>query len=312
MTPDQFLTEYKREVPKSRYTDTQLKGLADIVVRKLLTKRQKRFMINLLPIKNREVDIPKDFYMITNIFYLAPGDYVVDEKKVEEYEKKGLTLEECICKATDDCEETKDGGFKYTLKDTRCDNHCIMDILLNPSFLAFEDYKVSSNYEIQYKPGIAYIMRPTMNDFFNLKYHVTGCINLNADTGIEYQITTDKIIVNMDEGYVMLSYLADYKDRDGYYLIPDNPFVIDAIKHSLYEREGMRQVLQNAADGHNKGFWRDMLALIPRKMVAAKAELMRIRNDQINTIFETRWATNTYNQGPFGEYHTPMNDFPEY
>ena len=62
-------------------------------------------------------------------------------------------------------------------------------------------------------------MRRTTNTMFGNKYYIPGCININLNSPVEYDIQPPKMILNFDTGWVLLSYLAVPYDEDGYRMI---------------------------------------------------------------------------------------------
>ncbi len=80
------------------------------------------------------------------------------------------------------------------------------------------------------------LMRRTTDNFFNIPYHINDCINLNADSTIEYNIEYPNIVVNFKKGTVLLAYIGVPLDEEGYRLIPDVEEVYEAIFYSIRER----------------------------------------------------------------------------
>lgn len=306
---DAVITEFKRIVKKSRFNEPDLKAFIDEGIRKILPEKgNKDFMIAVRPIKDREVLLPNDFACLTQFpLYTTKEDNIQDLEELDEFNDE-VTFEKCICNVPDECDDKK-----WRLEDFRCDNHCILDILFHRNFVKYEEYSLERPEWGNLDEGAWYLMRPRINNFSNLKYHLGKCTKYSVPNSIiEYEmVSNQKMTVNVDDGYVLLSYLAHKKDKDGYFLIPDDPFVIDALKHYLIQQETLGIMIEQRADGHNKGMWRDMVSLTPRKMLAAKAQMKNENLNRINLLLETSWHTLIYNRDVIGGYKPPLDFYPK-
>ena len=91
---------------------------------------------------------------------------------------------------------------------------------------------ISSFYHPQFT-----LMRPAQHKYSGASYHVRGCVNLDrrlkANAPVAYQMVSkqagDLMRVNVEEGVILLAYLAKQYDDDGWPLVPDCKEVFDAI-----------------------------------------------------------------------------------
>jgi hypothetical protein len=101
----------------------------------------------------------------------------------------------------------------------------------------FWNYGKTDTYgNMLYHPKF-HLMKRSSNNFFSTPYHIPHCVNLNFDSEHEYNIDLPKIITNFRTGIILLSYLGQKVDKDGYPLIPDHPQVTDAIFYAIAEKD---------------------------------------------------------------------------
>jgi hypothetical protein len=80
----------------------------------------------------------------------------------------------------------------------------------------------------QYHPQFR-LMYPKINDFWNIQYNVSECVNLSVDNEISYLIDRPNIVVNFQQGQILLNYFGLRLDNEGKSLIPKDKDVIDSI-----------------------------------------------------------------------------------
>lgn len=84
------------------------------------------------------------------------------------------------------------------------------------------------DYRCNYHPQFR-LMYPKMNDFWNIQYNLSQCLNITADNEISYLIDRPNIIVNFQEGHILINYFGLRLDENGKSLIPKDSDAIDAI-----------------------------------------------------------------------------------
>lgn len=85
------------------------------------------------------------------------------------------------------------------------------------------------------------LMRPSLNNFFGIKYHIKNCVNLNADSVVEYKMEMPYIRLNIKKAKVLMVYFGLNTDAQGYVMVPDIPQVWDCIRLRISERIAFRQ-----------------------------------------------------------------------
>lgn len=133
------------------------------------------------------------------------------------------------------------------------------------------------------------LMRRTSNYFFNVPYHVNECININADTHIEYDIHLPNILVNFEEGQILLAYLGSNVDNDGYLMIPNVPVVYDAVIQWIEERLAYIDY-RKTKEQRDRIFWQQSLELRDKKVKQARMYLATPAVDEWEGFIRNHWV----------------------
>lgn len=67
------------------------------------------------------------------------------------------------------------------------------------------------------------------NNYRNLKYHISECINLDLDTETTYDIDVPYMVVNQRNGQILLSYFGYRMDDKGRMMVPNLPEVFESV-----------------------------------------------------------------------------------
>lgn len=154
----------------------------------------------------------------------------------------------------------------------------------------------SSNNHCTLHPHF-HLMRRTSNYYFNVPYHVNECININADSKVEYDIYLPNMLVNFKKGQVLLSYLGSNVDSEGYLMIPNVPLIFDAVILWIEERLAYIDYRKNK-EVKERTFWQQSLQLRDKAVKQARSYLatptpdeweMFIRNHWIRKVPNYRW-----------------------
>jgi hypothetical protein len=120
--------------------------------------------------------------------------------------------------------------------------------------------------------GFFKIMRPAQSNFFNSDAFLSGCGGVSIDNIIEYKVQPPNIIVNFQEGQILLSYMGVQYDDDGWVLIPDHPDVFDAISFSIDEKLARRDY-RKRKDSASRIYWSDMTQRKEQLVARARGKL---------------------------------------
>lgn len=213
--------------------------IANDTVLKIINAEQLELRIVRLDVKNYEAILPKGFRQVVQAMYRdkTPNSKKVTREEVVEWTQK-IWGSDCELKINLECPECHQDSCS-----------CNSDIAIvdidriwqdsHPEYYASKKYlhtfgsldRAGGNRCSEFR-----LMKRTSNNFFNVPYHVQGCININFDSDVSYEIALPKIVVNFKEGEILLSYLSVVMDSDGYNMIPDHPRVHEAIFHAIDEK----------------------------------------------------------------------------
>lgn len=251
----------------------------------------------LLYVKNWETQLPEDFSKAVQIAFRDRTNKKVKRMEIIEwtqnmYDGSGCDLiiskqcptchkEESSCKCSpgivfevDRMWEINNAGLKYA--------H--MGHYLRHGGITV-DGQVISPYHADFK-----IIKATNHNYFKAN-HIPGCINyatrLLANCNIEYKLEEPRLILNREEGEILLSYLAPKLDEEGYQLIPDIEEVIEALKYYAIEQYNYRQwnkAPTQEAKQHYKNLYQEAKADRFRSMGAAN-EILNTPNFEDWMVF---------------------------
>lgn len=103
-----------------------------------------------------------------------------------------------------------------------------------------------------------HLMKPkTSNDvFWNSEYYLGICSKLGDVCRYTYSIE-DKFITDLNEGQVLISYTGRKMDSQGYYMIPDQAEVVEAIESYITERLTHRKWMMGDGNQTDRLRWID-------------------------------------------------------
>lgn len=241
---------------------------------RIITDEQFIHKISLIEVRNYKAQLPTGFKTIVQAAY-------------KQDEKCSDHLREEVVAFTD---RQMGCSLEVTLECPKCSedtDHCSKrDIIVNADRLwqnAHPEHKVAymkhffnytnangGKYSI-YHPEFR-LMKPATGSFANNDYHIGKCANLNVDCEIEYTISYPNIIVNFQEGTILLSYFSKPIDEDGYLMIPNEPVAIEAVAWYIQEKMLYRKYMEDFSQG-TRIAWQQAMELREKFISRARAEL---------------------------------------
>lgn len=213
---------------------------ANDTIQKIITGEQLDFRITKLTVKNHEAILPKGFKSVIQCLYRDHGHKPVRREEVVEWVQNIYDTDGCRLRINLECPDCH--------KET-CD--CNSDVVIvnadrlyqdsHPEFYASKRYLHSYGRvgEPRNNPCNDFkIMRRKQGNFFNMQYHVPGCVNVSFDdpNHAEYDIALPKIVTSIKDGDILLSYYSRVMDDEGYFMVPNHPRVFEAIFYAIEER----------------------------------------------------------------------------
>lgn len=132
------------------------------------------------------------------------------------------------------------------------------------------------------------LMKKSSGSFWNIPYHINGCLNLRVESGYEYNVEPPNMIVNFKEGEVLVGYIAEQTDAEGYLLIPETPQAIQAVIWYAAERMAFLKYSQAPSQATER-FWKNMYQMREIHIGRAKNELRMYSEDEFLQFVDNYW-----------------------
>lgn len=205
-------------------------------INRLVRGEQAKQFIALLTVENHKAKLPANFKSIAQVAFNLFPEKPCPRTEIAEWSQKVFDGSGCELKINVECP---------SCHQTSCNcNSPVIEVNAdelwrrsNPQYQTahlkhFYSYTNMNEYPGDkfscYHPQFRLIGRES-NNFGNLKYHISNCINLNLDTEITYQIDLPYMVVNAKEGQILLSYFGFRIDDEGGLMVPNVPEALSAI-----------------------------------------------------------------------------------
>lgn len=265
---------------------------ANSAMEMLSTDEQLEENIALIQVRNYKVELPDNFKFVVQAAYNIEEEYCSREEVVQ-WTQKALDGSGCNITIDLDCPRCHK---------TECScNSTVLTVDINRIYENAHPELYTSYMNHFYKSGGTTkrgthsfyhprfcLMRPKSGSFHNLPYHIGKCLNLDVDCEIEYAIDHPYMIVNFEKGQVLLSYLGVKRDEDGYRLIPNNEYAIDAIIAYIEERMAYTRYRSTESPTAER-FWLHAKQEKNSKMRIAKSKLQMPSQDEWKVFLDNYW-----------------------
>lgn len=133
------------------------------------------------------------------------------------------------------------------------------------------------------------IMKPRASDaaFWNSEYFLGICNSLDTVKYL-YDRNGQEFLTNLKEGQVYIAYLKFMKDSEGYFMIPDNPIAIEAVK-AFVTMKMMRKHYLKDGNQTDRLRYKDMQAEAMQLISQAKVELETPEAGKFNRIADKHY-----------------------
>jgi hypothetical protein len=283
ITSDALINDYIRRYGSDNESidESLFKAVVDDTLTKIVPKQYNKIDIVTIEIRNNKGRLPKNYIEdIQCVFRLKPKLHMVERISEIKLEIPGVKCHQEI-----------------TIKCPLCHQencHCgkpIMELdtdliwrMTHPEHIAamskfFADfYNPEKSTDRNVLDSRWYLMRRTVDNWFATKYYSKTC-KMHECKAIEYRIVGGDIIVNFDEGQVMLAYFGENLDEYGYRMIPNEPRVIDALMTAVLHLN------------MSKKFFKE---LTPDLRIALNMLDMKLEREILRARVELDWPT--YNE----------------
>lgn len=276
------------------YPDVSLPQIQKIVsdfCRKIETDEQLVHRVALLEVENNVVRLPKDLSIILQVAYKGEKPkHTAPRGRVTKWIQNTYDGSGCEYKITLDCpechkEECDHRGSYVTIDvdDLWRDQHpeyqyMHMDHLYRWGGMNKDNIPLSPiNQEF-------HLIKYAQHAFHNADYHIKGCLNLDAqlmsNVTTEYTINNGVLKLNREGGEVLIPYMAQHLDEQGYHLIPDIPEVIEGIKWYFEELTSYKDFRRTSSQADITAF---------KLAHAERIRLQGVINEILQTPSYTAW-----------------------
>ena len=125
------------------------------------------------------------------------------------------------------------------------------------------------------------LMKPSTHEFFNADIYIPGCLNLNEklliNNNVEYKIENDWLYVNKKKGKVLISYMVERTDEEGFRMIPDIEEVYKTLKWYIIETMAYRH-MNKATSPQDRSFYEDKWLRAEQRRELAEMAAIEVLN----------------------------------
>lgn len=272
--------------------ETSLLRWANETVSKVMTDEQLQFSIGLFDIEDYKVRLPDNFKMVVQAAVKIPSAPLLRKEKLVEWVQKTVDGSNCEVTTRIDCKTCNENDPHPEVVVDVDRNWLAANPQASASFMrTFAGFTTSlgdSSFKFAIQDSFM-LMRHTTNNFHNIPFHVEGCLNLNVDSEVDYSIDLPHMIVSAKEGQVLLSYLGRRVDDRGYLMIPDDPYMFEAIFFSIEARIALQQ-WRKSKQPQDRFYYDKMFAMSNSKIAQAKSRLQIPEADEWLQTLRIFWS----------------------
>ena len=237
ITIDEFVSDWLDETGHEGHfeEDKVIKFGQDEAERLMRGSSAKEF-ITLIHIEDYRGKLPSHFQRELQAAYNVFPQKCPPRSEIVQYTKDTFDGTGCELKLTKECPKCKESGCRCDVIVAEVDvsrvwqnNHPEQVAKYWRHFYSYTnltDYPGDRrcNYHPQFR-----LMYPKMGNMWNIQYNLSQCVHLTADQEISYLIDRPNIVVNFQEGQILLNYLGYPVDDFGKTMVPNDPDVINSI-----------------------------------------------------------------------------------
>lgn len=263
---DSILSELYDRLGRMDIKRSTVKNYSQEIAKKFTKKQNKVHKIAKGVVDNYTYNMPKDLSSIVQIAFSISETVKIKREDIVQWTQKVMDGSGCeleinlICPK---CHETacSCGGTEVILDIDDLwrrshPEHQYGHLKWLHSYAGTHKDQPISNYH----PSCV-IARANTSDFFGANLHIPGCVNLDdklcASSPVEYLINDPKIQFNKKEGEIIIAYKAVKTDSEGFYMLPDVPYMYDVIKWFVISEVMHTKYLQDTKNRGNFTAYKD-------------------------------------------------------
>ena len=296
-----IIESYILKTGNSDITQESILNLTNDAIEEILPGEALLHNIALLDVHNYKVKLPPNLKFILQAAYRL-GEYINEDEFYNQFGDKMFPNDDinlkARCKSCDNKVLQLDSHytdiarypnrlenyskFMYSYRGTNMNNRCTMDDRFH-------------------------LMRRTTNYFYNVPYHVNNCINLNVDSKVEYNIENGYLITNFEQGQVLIAYLGTMMDEEGYLMIPNHPYVYNAIVANLESTLAYIEYRKDKSQ-QNRIFWEQSLQMKSKENKRATSYLSTPSPDEFEMFLKNHWSRHIPNKSYEANHNAYVGD----
>lgn len=296
------VTEYlKTANPDDEINRTKLKSDANTVASLFSNADIKSLSVLPLPVYNYGANLPDNFYELVQILYRKKTKCPCLREEVVEWVKPCFGSGGCKLRITKECpdchsHEPCECGIPPIIIEA---DHNWNSLHGGQHFVGTHGYLgeriIGNSRKCHNEITDFRILQRTTHNFHTQKFDTNDSCNY-PDTVCDdgYIIKERKIITNFKEGELLVAYLSNLIDEEGYLMIPDHPVVIRAAKYYLLAQEALSTYVRTRSQ-QDRMFWSDMQSLSEMEIQKAKSKLRMPSYDEFKVSLKNHWHKLTKN-----------------
>lgn len=300
------INEYLKQCdPDDEIDRTRLKSFANSTARQFSIANIQAVKVASFKISNFGVALPDDFDDVVQILYRVKPKSSLKRYEVVEWAQKCFGTD-CKLKITKECpschmSETCNCGIPSVILQADVNWRELHGYERYSHSKFYKEGRVIGEGGGKKKSNDWEILHRTTNNFNNLKSDLNNdCRYPDTTERGEYDIRDRRLITSFKSGEILMSYLGNELDDDGYYMIPNHPDAINAVVYSIMASDALRMYTKTQTQS-TRVYWSDMTQLADLTLKKAISKLNFTPYDVLKATLKKNW--NQVITGHFSEYN---------
>lgn len=286
----------KQADPDDEVDRTRLKSWANTAAAELSHANIKDISVIALPVSNYGAQLPDNFFEPIQILFRKNVEKFCKREEVVEWTQKcfGSDCQLRIIKECPKCHMHTPCECGIPPVIIQADHHW-NNLHSGQHFVNNKTFKgeaiIGNRYdECKPKELEFNILHRTTNNFHSIKSDLNDdCKYPNYSCRDEYDIKEKRLVTSFKEGEVLVAYLSDKVDDDGYMMIVNDPIIMKAIVSSMMASEALRMYSRNRTQS-DRIYWNDMTQLANYDMQKALLKISMPSFDKVKASIKNHWA----------------------
>jgi len=265
---------------------------ANDIIEKVSDSEQDSQKVVLLKIEDYKALLPRDFKKVIQVLYREAFEGFITREEVVEWVTKTYDGTGCEFKVSKECPNC-DGSEVVKVEIDRIWDQAHPEYHYNhmKSFYSHGGIRRGGGVRSAFNPNFR-VMKYAQHNFFNADLHVKGCLNLDerllANESVEYKLDLPYLKSSAKDGWVLISYLANKTDENGYRLIPNRHEVFEAINWAV-EATMLYRLFRRTKDRTLEGSARYAQQMADQKIARAREVLNTPEFQSWSSFLENHW-----------------------